>query len=118
MVHVAQINIIVADLERSRIFYELFGAGVSRPESTRRGPGRSLGVDERRHHSGAALDLVRFVVGRDRAAAVPRRTAGGSRTRVGAATVKPPTDMPWGQRFAIVCDPDGHRVGLKAPLGA
>ena len=34
---------------------------------------------------------------------------------VGATIVKPPTDMPWGQRFAIVHDPDGHRVGLKAP---
>ncbi|WP_172799441.1 VOC family protein [Mycobacterium sp. IS-3022] len=33
----------------------------------------------------------------------------------GVTIVKPPTDMPWGQRFAIVLDPDGNRVGLKAP---
>lgn len=33
----------------------------------------------------------------------------------GATLVKPPTDMSWGQRFAIVLDPDGHRLGLKAP---
>ncbi len=32
--------------------------------------------------------------------------------------LKAPADMLWGQRFAIVCDPDGHRVGLKAALVA
>lgn len=35
---------------------------------------------------------------------------------LGATTVKPPTEMPWGQRLAIVRDPDGHRVELEAPL--
>lgn len=33
----------------------------------------------------------------------------------GVMVVKRLTDMPWGQRFAIVQDPDGHRIGLKAP---
>jgi catechol 2,3-dioxygenase-like lactoylglutathione lyase family enzyme len=32
----------------------------------------------------------------------------------GGGVIKHPTDMPWGQRFAIVLDPDGHRVGIKA----
>jgi uncharacterized glyoxalase superfamily protein PhnB len=33
----------------------------------------------------------------------------------GARIAKEPTDMSWGQRFAIVVDPDGYRIGLKAP---
>jgi uncharacterized glyoxalase superfamily protein PhnB len=35
---------------------------------------------------------------------------------LGARVVKRPTAMPWGQHLAIVLDPDGYRVGLKAPL--
>ena len=34
---------------------------------------------------------------------------------IGVTIIKRATDMPWGQRFAIVLDPDGNRVGLKAP---
>lgn len=69
------------------------------------------------------------MVGRDRAAAVPGwaqldlelESSGqldelvAELNAVGATIVKPPIDMPWGQRFVIVRDPDGHRVGLKAP---
>jgi uncharacterized glyoxalase superfamily protein PhnB len=28
----------------------------------------------------------------------------------------PPADAPWGQRYAIVKDPDGHKIGLSASL--
>lgn len=41
--------------------------------------------------------------------------AAAAALNTGGTIVKKPTDMPWGQRFAIVLDPDGHRVGLKAP---
>lgn len=34
----------------------------------------------------------------------------------GTTIAKEPTDMPWGQRFAIVIDPDGYRIGLKASV--
>ena len=33
----------------------------------------------------------------------------------GGSLIKQPADMPWRQRFAIVGDPDGHRIGLKGP---
>ena len=32
----------------------------------------------------------------------------------GSTVIKRPTLMPWGQVFAIVTDPDGNRIGLKA----
>lgn len=36
----------------------------------------------------------------------------------GGAVSAPPQDMPWGQRYAVILDPDGYRWGLKAPLDA
>ncbi len=34
---------------------------------------------------------------------------------IGAPTVVPPTDLPWGERSAYVEDPDGNLVMLAAP---
>lgn len=133
MVHVAQINIIVADLERSRIFYELFGLEFR--GRNRRGEGPAEAWVSTNAGITLVLHSTPFASWWDETE--PQPSPGGPQvdlelesvqrledaiaklgSRRGAATVKPPTDMPWGQRFAIVCDPDGHRVGLKAPLGA
>jgi hypothetical protein len=32
------------------------------------------------------------------------------------AVVLPPTDMPWGNRSALLRDPDGNLVNLFAPI--
>lgn len=32
----------------------------------------------------------------------------------GGSVVSASRDMPWGQRYAIIADPDGHRWGLKS----
>ncbi|MCX2971703.1 MULTISPECIES: VOC family protein [Streptomyces] len=39
-------------------------------------------------------------------------------TGAGHPAVKEPWDAPWGQRYAIVADPDGTPVDLFAPLSA
>ncbi|GAA4659355.1 VOC family protein [Streptomyces youssoufiensis] len=39
-------------------------------------------------------------------------------TRHGYAGHKAPWDAPWGQRYAVLRDPDGNTVDLFAPLGA
>lgn len=38
-------------------------------------------------------------------------------TGIGAPTVLPPTDQPWGERAAYVEDPDGNLVMIVAPIG-
>lgn len=38
-------------------------------------------------------------------------------TQIGAPTVVPPTDLPWGERSAYVEDPDGNLVMLASPAG-
>lgn len=35
---------------------------------------------------------------------------------VGAVLVDPPAEQPWGERQAVLRDPDGHLVRLVAPL--
>ena len=37
-------------------------------------------------------------------------------TAAGATSVHPPWDAPWGQRYAVLEDPDGHQVDLFAWL--
>lgn len=132
MVAIVQVNFVVADLERSREFYRKLGftfrsqsrrdvetveawvssdAGVtivlhspgfaswwdpSTPGPEAGGPQIDLEVD--------SPDLLDAVVGE----------LGNS----GATIARQPVDMSWGQRFAIVIDPDGYRIGLKAALAA
>ncbi|MBB3663827.1 MULTISPECIES: VOC family protein [Prauserella salsuginis group] len=130
MVTVVQLNLVVADLERSRGFYERLGFAFRGRNRAGEGPAEAwVSVN-------AGLTLVLhstgFAAWWDETA--PQPSAGGPQVdvelrtherldglvadldRAGVVVVKPPTDMPWGQRFAIVRDPDGHRVGLKAPL--
>jgi lactoylglutathione lyase len=35
---------------------------------------------------------------------------------VGTTVLREPASMPWGERVAYVCDPDGNPVALAAPL--
>ena len=35
-------------------------------------------------------------------------------TAAGHRASQPPFDAFWGSRYAVVCDPDGHPVGLKS----
>jgi uncharacterized glyoxalase superfamily protein PhnB len=35
----------------------------------------------------------------------------------GCTVLDPPADQPWGERQAVLTDPDGHVVCLVAPLG-
>lgn len=130
MVVVAQINIIVADLERSRAFYERLG--LTFRSRNRRGEGPAEAWVSTNTGITVVLHSTEFASWWDETG--PQPSAGGSQVDLelesveqldgliseldtfGVTTVKPPTDMPWGQRFAIVCDPDGYRVGLKAPL--
>lgn len=130
MVTITQINIIVADLERSRAFYELLGLAFR--SRNRRGAGPAEAWVSTNPGVTVVLHSTSFASWWDETA--PQPSAGGPQLDLelesvrqledaiaeldarGATTVKPPTDMPWGQRFAIVHDPDGHRVGLKAPL--
>lgn len=129
MVAVVQINLIVEDLERSRAFYMLLGLAF-RPRN-RHGEGPAEAWVSTNTGITVVLHSTPFASWWDETA--PQPSAGGPQVdlefesveqledviagldAVGATTVKPATDMPWGQRFAIVRDPDGHRVGLKAP---
>lgn len=130
MVTVAQVNIIVADLERSRAFYERLG--ITFCSRNRHGGGPAEAWVSTNTGVTVVLHSTGFASWWD--ATAPQPSAGSAQVdleldsarqldgvlsglaALGGTTVKPPTDMPWGQRFAIVCDPDGHRVGLKAPL--
>jgi catechol 2,3-dioxygenase-like lactoylglutathione lyase family enzyme len=132
MVAIVQVNLVVADLDRSRRFYERLGfsfrsrsrLGVDRTEAwVSIDPGPTL-----------VLHSPEFASWWDPNTAGP--TAGGPQTDLelesaahlddvvsgfhgaGATVSREPVDMPWGQRFAIVVDPDGYRIGLKAPLPA
>lgn len=129
VVAVVQVNIIVADLERSRAFYEMLGMAFR--SRNRHGEGPAEAWVSTNTGVTVVLHSTAFASWWDETA--PQPSAGGPQVdlevesaerldemiagvrAVGATIVKPPTDMPWGQRFAIVHDPDGHHVGLKAP---
>lgn len=129
MAAVVQINIVVADLERSRAFYERLG--ITFRARNRNGEGPAEAWVSTNAGITVVLHSTRFASWWDETA--PEPSAGGPQVdfeldsvesldvtvtaleTAGATTIKQPTDMPWGQRFAIVLDPDGHRVGLKAP---
>jgi catechol 2,3-dioxygenase-like lactoylglutathione lyase family enzyme len=129
VVAVAQINVIVADLERSRAFYALLG--VSFRARNRHGHGVAEAWVSTNTGITIVLHSTVFAAWWDETA--PQPSPGGSQVdfelesaqqldeiiaelgTLGATIVKPSADMSWGQRFGIVLDPDGHRVGLRAP---
>ncbi|MGH3375494.1 MAG: VOC family protein [Actinoallomurus sp.] len=132
MVAIVQVNVVVSDLDRSRDFYRRLGFTFR----DRRRPG--VKTVEAWVSTGADVTLVlhspEFASWWD--SSTPGPVAGGPEidleldsanqldavvaelSTAGAAVAKPPVDMPWGQRFAVVLDPDGYRIGLKAPLEA
>jgi catechol 2,3-dioxygenase-like lactoylglutathione lyase family enzyme len=130
MVAVAQINFIVADLERSRAFYARLG--VSFGARNRHGHGVAEAWVSTNTGITIVLHSTAFAAWWDENA--PQPSPGGPQVDLelesvelfdeivaelvatGTTLVKPPADMSWGQRFGILLDPDGHRVGLKAPL--
>ncbi|WP_195909024.1 VOC family protein [Microlunatus sp. Gsoil 973] len=129
MAVVVQVNFVVADLERSRDFYQRLGFSF-RSRSR-------LGVDAVEawvaDNGGVTVVLHSPEFARWWDAATPGPTSGGPQIDLelesadalqavvddlhtaGGTIGKEPTDMTWGQRFAIVVDPDGYRIGLKAP---
>ncbi len=40
-----------------------------------------------------------------------------SLVRRGVKFLRPPRDMPWGERHTWLCDPDGYIVGLSSEIG-
>jgi catechol 2,3-dioxygenase-like lactoylglutathione lyase family enzyme len=130
MITVAQVNYLVADIERSRDFYQRLGIAFrsrSRDdvEQVEAWVSTNTGVTIVLHSPEFAawwdpdtpgpvpgdpeVDLELESSERLDAIVEDLRT-----TKVTIA--KEPMNMSWGQRFAIVVDPDGHRIGLKAPL--
>ena len=113
------------DLARAVAFYSLLGfsfpaldEGEDHVESTN--DGARLMIDTVELLTGLLGEAPR--PGNLAAFAVRCPTPGqvdGLVTRVSAAghtVVSAPFDAPWGQRYATVADPDGHRVDLYATL--
>lgn len=121
----AQVNLIVTDVERAKAFWALLGW-----ESTPRHPnaalftfpnGMSLVVHEpvfarRWDPAFAGQSAGSTVVDLNMAS---REAVDDTHARVVAAGHRSsvaPWDTFFGARYAIVCDPDGNRIGLKSPL--
>ena len=116
-------NILVADVNRSATFYESV-LGLDRHFDSdwfvilthSNIDGLEFGLLERTHAIvPAAVQLppagviLTFVV--DDCDAVFERA-----TRAGAGVVEGPTDMPYGQRRALITDPDGATVDISSPI--
>jgi uncharacterized glyoxalase superfamily protein PhnB len=122
---ISAVGVSATDLSHAVAFYSLLGfsfppfdAGEDHVESSN--PGARLMVDSAELLTGLLGEPPR--PGNTAAFAVRCPTPGqvdGLVTRVAAAghhVVTEPFDAPWGQRYATVADPDGHRVDLYAPL--
>jgi predicted lactoylglutathione lyase len=128
---VAQVNLVVSDLEASREFYELLGFAF-RPV-TESGTGEVTSwlapqgpVRLALHTAGSAVLWDPGTPGVAPGAAVIELDVGlpqelddlVARLREASVDVaSEPRDLPWGDRFAIVRDPDGYRWGLTAAPG-
>jgi predicted lactoylglutathione lyase len=117
------VNLVVSDIDRSVAFYRALGLPVADPagpHASWAGPGVRLELDE-----------APFAALWD--AGSPGAVAGGAvvslaverRSDVdelwqrmidqGARSSQRPYDAFWGARFAILLDPDGHRIGIMSP---
>jgi catechol 2,3-dioxygenase-like lactoylglutathione lyase family enzyme len=118
------VNLVVSDLARSVAFYRALGLEMSDPT----GP---HAVASTPHGLRLELDEVPFAALWD--AGSPGAVGGGAvlslavdrrdevdaiwsrMTAAGAVSSQRPYDAFWGARFAVLLDPDGHRIGLMSP---
>lgn len=125
---VDMIGLTVADIPRSLAFYRLLGLQVDDPkgdqpyvETTLAGGIRLSWNAEAMMKSlhpewedprGQRINLA-FLCGDAKGvdAVYAAVIAAGHRS------IRAPWDAPWGQRYALVADPDGNTVDLFAPLG-
>lgn len=126
--HICQVNLICDDPDAGKAFYEHLGFAFRRispphfrPAYVSTAPdGVAIGLHP--------ADFAEWwfggpVLPRDGAGVIDLQLATAAdvdelvaRLRsLGHPVVKEPDDMEWGERYAVVLDPDGHRVGLKAP---
>ncbi len=121
----AQVNLIVSDVERAKEFWALLGW-----ESTPRHPKAAVlsfpnGMNLVLHEPEFAQLWGPAFAGPTVGSTVvdlnlsSRDAVDDTHARVvgaGYANSVEPWDTFFGARYAIVCDPDGHRIGLKSPL--
>ena len=121
----AVVYLFVRDMDASVAFYERLGLAITRIGNSHAraewsdGARLELGTAELtrsydptwRQPSGAATNTLNF--------ALPSRKAVDEMyaelTSAGYAGHLAPIDAFWGQRFAIVDDPDGNVIGLQSP---
>ncbi|WP_333617887.1 VOC family protein [Dietzia sp.] len=129
MPNIAQVNLVVSDINHSRSFYELLGVSFLGRDRTGNGApeawvSQNIGIT-------MVLHSTAFAAWWDPSSPQPARGSTqvdlefDSREEVDAilgrlqeqrsTVVTPAREMPWGQRFTVVADQDGNRVGLKAP---
>lgn len=120
----AQVNFIVTDLQRAQEFWALLGW-----QSTPRHPNAALltfanGMNLVLHEPEFARLWDPAYAGPSAGSMVvdvnlsSRQAVDDAHARVVAAghtSSVEPWDTFFGARYAIVCDPDGHRIGLKSP---
>ncbi|CAM3712954.1 VOC family protein [Occultella aeris] len=127
---VSQINLVVSDLERSRAFYEAVGCRL-RPIMLpgNEAPGAWAATTG---FAPVCLHGTEFAAWWDSSA--PAAAAGSATLDVtidarpgavafvetirshGGRVVQELADMPWGQSYAVVADPDGYRWGIRSAL--
>ncbi|HSP28276.1 MAG TPA: VOC family protein [Ilumatobacteraceae bacterium] len=120
----AQVNFIVTDLARAKEFWSLLGW-----QSTPRHPHAAVlsfpnGMNVVLHEPEFAQLWDPAYAGPNAGSTVvdldlsSRQAVDETYARVvaaGHASSVEPWDTFFGARYAIVCDPDGHRIGLKSP---
>jgi len=110
----ARLIVSVSSLDRALPFYEgvlrMSRAYASNGVVTLHGDGLEVMLHQRTPAPGGGGVAPSF-----RVADVDAATA--SAVAVGALVVDAPADQPWGERQAVLHDPDGHLVCLVAPVG-
>lgn len=119
-------GVAATDLRRSVAFYELLGFRFPPFDDQDEHVEAEAGSGARLMIDGAAMmagllgepprpgNLAVFATRLATPAEVDAVT--GRVAAAGHAVVTQPWDAPWGQRYATVADPDGHRVDLYAAL--
>jgi catechol 2,3-dioxygenase-like lactoylglutathione lyase family enzyme len=125
-----QINLVVSDVEATRVFYGRFGVAFGDPGDP---------VWSARHVSAVHTDDVPLDIDLDSVEFAATWNAGWpggpgavlgfkvdrrdevdslveSLAADGVPVQQPPYDAFWGARYAIVSDPDGNAVGIMSPI--